>query len=57
MKTSGKILCIFLISLLTPAINDNLWTLSGISFWLTYAVLFVIAFVGLLIWFIVLNKK
>lgn len=57
MKNSGKILCIFLASLFAPAINDNLWTLSGISFWLTYAFLFVIAFVGLLILFSTLNKN
>ena len=57
MKQSEKFLCIFLVSLLVPAINDNLWSLSGISFWLTYAVLSVIAFVGMCIFFIVLNKK
>ena len=57
MKNSVKILCIFLVSLFAPAINDNLWTLSGISFWLTYAVLFAIAFVGLLVLFSVLNKN
>ena len=57
MKKSGKLLCIFLASLFTPAINDNLWTLSGISFWLTYAFYFVIAFVGMYILFVVLNKK
>lgn len=47
MKKSKKFLCVFLVSLLIPVINDSLWTLSGISFWLTYAVLFVIAFLGL----------
>ena len=57
MKNSVKILCIFLVSLFAPAINDNLWTLSGISFWLTYAVLFAISFVGLLILFSALNKN
>ena len=57
MKQFEKFLCIFLVSLLVPAINDNLWSLSGISFWLTYAVLSVIAFVGMCIFFIVLNKK
>ena len=57
MKQSEKFLCIFLVSLFAPAINDNLWTLSGISFWLTYAVLSVIAFVGLLILFSALNKN
>ena len=57
MKKSEKILCIFLVSLFTPAINDNLWSLSGISFWLTYAFYFVIAFVGLLILFSSLLNK
>lgn len=58
MKQYEKILCIFLASLFTPALNDNLWTLSGISFWLTYAFYFVIAFVGMYILFIVcVNKK
>lgn len=58
MKQYEKILCIFLAALFAPAINDNLWTLSGISFWLTYAVLSVIAFVGMYILFIVcVNKK
>lgn len=57
MKQSEKFLCIFLVSLFAPAINDNLWTLSGISFLLTYAALFVITFVGLLILFTVLNKN
>ena len=57
MKNSVKILCIFLVSLFAPAINDNLWTLSGISFWLTYAVLFAISFVGLLVLFSVFNKN
>lgn len=58
MKQSEKILCIFLVSLFVPVINDNLWSLSGISFWLTYAVLSVIAFVGMYILFIIcLNKK
>ena len=57
MKQSEKFLCLFLVSLLVPAINDNLWSLSGISFWLTYAVLSVIAFVGMYILFTVLNKK
>ena len=47
MKKSEKFLCLFLVSLFAPAINDSLWTLSGISFWLTYAILFVIAFLGL----------
>lgn len=57
MKQFEKFLCIFLVSLLVPAINDNLWSLSGISFWLTYAVLSIIAFVGMYILFVVLNKK
>lgn len=57
MKQFEKFLCIFLVSLLVPAINDNLWSLSGINFWLTYAVLSVIAFVGMYILFVVLNKK
>jgi hypothetical protein len=58
MKQSEKILCIFLASLFVPTINDNLWSLSGISFWLTYAFYFVIAFVGMYILFIVcVNKK
>ena len=57
MKQYEKILCIFLVSLFVPAINDNLWSLSGISFWLTYAVLSVIAFVGMYILLIVLTKK
>ena len=57
MKKSEKILCIFLVSLFTPALNDNLWTLSGISFWLTYAFYFVIAFAGLLILFSSLLNK
>ena len=57
MKNSVKILCIFLVSLFAPAINDNLWSLSGISFWLTYAVIFAIAFVGMYILFIVLTRK
>lgn len=56
MKKLEKILCILLVSLFAPAINDKLWVLSGISFWLTYAVLFVIAFIGLYIIFISLNK-
>ena len=47
MKKSKKFLYVFLVSLLIPAINDSLWTLSGINFWINYAVLFVIAFVGL----------
>ena len=54
-KKLEKILCIFLVSLFAPAINDSLWTLSGISFLLTYAVLFAIAFVGLLILFVLLK--
>ena len=57
MKQFENFLCIFLVSLLVPAINDNLWSLSGISFWLTYAVLSAIAFVGMYILFVVLNKK
>ena len=57
MKQFENFLCIFLVSLLVPAINDNLWSLSGISFWLTYAVLSIIAFVGMYILFVVLNKK
>lgn len=57
MKHFEKFLCIFLVSLFVPAINDNLWSLSGISFWLNYAVLSIIAFVGMYILFIVLNKK
>jgi hypothetical protein len=58
MKQYEKILCIFLASLFVPAINDNLWSLSGISFWLTYAFYFLIAFVGMYILFIVcVNKK
>ena len=58
MKQYEKILCIFLAALFAPAINDNLWSLSGISFWLTYAFYFVIAFVGMYILFIVcVNKK
>ena len=56
MKRLEKILCILLVSLVAPAINDNLWTLSGASFWLTYAILFVIAFVGLYVLFVLLNK-
>lgn len=57
MKQFENFLCIFFVSLLVPAINDNLWSLSGISFWLNYAVLSVIAFVGMYILFVVLNKK
>lgn len=57
MKNSKKILCVFLASLFAPAINDHLWSLSGISFWLTYAVIFAIAFVGMYILFIVLTRK
>lgn len=57
MKKSEKILCIFLASLFIPALNDNLWTLSGISFWLTYAFYFVIAFAGFLILFYYLLNK
>ena len=57
MKKSKKFLYVFLVSLLIPAINDHLWSLSGISFWLTYAVIFAIAFVGMYILFIVLTRK
>jgi hypothetical protein len=57
MKNSGKFLCIFLVSLFTPAINDNLWTLSGINFWINYAVLFVIAFLGLCLIFGLFDKN
>ena len=57
MKQFEKFLCLFLVSLFVPAINDNLWSLSGISFWLTYAFYFFIAFVGMYILFVVLTKK
>lgn len=57
MKKSKKLLYVFLASLFIPVLNDNIWTLSGINFWLNYAVLFAIAFIGMYILFIVLTRK
>ena len=57
MKKSEKFLCMFLVSLLIPAINDSLWTLSGISFWINYAILFSISFVGLCLVFGLFDKN
>lgn len=52
-----SLLYVFLASLVMPIINDNLWTLSGANFWVNYGIIFLIAFIGLSIFFVRFPKK
>lgn len=52
-----SLLYVFLVSLVIPIFNVNLWTLYGANFWINYGILFLFPFIGLSIFFVRFPKK
>lgn len=52
-----RFLYVFLVSLFCPFLNEHIWETSGIEFWVSYGIIFAIAFLFLTMMFVIPLKE